>query len=264
MRRISGIVFGAGTQALFLVTVVRLFQFLHADDLQAPAGDWRVDLGLAVAFAAPHSLLLAPSVRRLLTRWIPSPFYGCFFCVATCLSLWAVFLGWRSAEPVVWRLDGVSRAVVEAGFVSSWIGLFYSLYLSGLGYQTGLTPWWHWLRRRPEPRREFRVVGLYRWLRHPIYLSFLGLIWFQPVMTSDRLLLAVVWTIYIFLGSVWKDERLAFYLGDVYRAYQQRTPGYPGMPFGPLARRSPAPCNKAASMVRPGPNASATQGPSAA
>ena len=123
------------------------------------------------------------------------------------------------------------------GVLLSWAGLFYSLYLSGLGYQTGFTPWWHWLRGRDLPNRDFRPRSLYLLLRHPVYLSFMGLIWFNPVMTVDRLLLAVVWSGYIIAGSYLKDERLAFFLGTAYRDYQEQVPGYPFMPLGPLARR---------------------------
>lgn len=127
--------------------------------------------------------------------------------------------------------------IMQAGFYGAWVGLFYSLYLSGLGYQTGLTPWWYWLRRQPQPRRQFEIRSLYRWLRHPIYLSFLGLIWFTPRMTWDHVLLTTIWTTYIFIGSYLKDERLAYYLGDSYRRYQEQVVGYPLMFFGPLGRR---------------------------
>ncbi|MCA9028506.1 MAG: hypothetical protein KDA86_25070 [Planctomycetaceae bacterium] len=84
------------------------------------------------------------------------------------------------------------------------------------------------------PPRPFLEHGAYRWFRHPIYLSFLGLIWFTPRMTLDHALLTGWWTVYIFVGSYLKDERLAFYLGESYREYQRRVPGYPGMTFGPL------------------------------
>jgi methanethiol S-methyltransferase len=73
-------------------------------------------------------------------------------------------------------------------------------------------------------------------MRHPVYLSFLGLIWFAPTVTLDRALLIAVWTVYIFLGSYLKDRRLQYYLGPTYREYQARVPGYPGMIVGPLAR----------------------------
>ena len=43
-------------------------------------------------------------------------------------------------------------------------------------------------------------------------------------------------TAYVAVGSWLKDRRLLFYLGDVYRSYQARVPGYPLVGFGPLGR----------------------------
>jgi len=77
------------------------------------------------------------------------------------------------------------------------------------------------------PRREFRPRGAYHLLRHPVYLSFLGLIWFTPVLTLDHAILTGIWTTYIFVGSYLKDRRLVNYLGDDYRRYQAAVPGYP-------------------------------------
>jgi len=130
---------------------------------------------------------------------------------------------------------------VRAAFVASWVALFYSLSLSGFGYQTGWTQWLHWLRCQRLPRRGLVDRGAFRLLRHPAYLSFLGLIWFTPHMTFDHALLTGIWTGYIFVGSVLKDQRLECFLGDEYRKYASRVPGYPGMPFGPLARWPQAP-----------------------
>jgi len=64
----------------------------------------------------------------------------------------------------------------------------------------------------------------------------LGLVWFTPRMSADHAVLTGVWTVYVFVGSYLKDRRLAFYLGDTYREYASRVPGYPGMLFGPLGK----------------------------
>ena len=63
-------------------------------------------------------------------------------------------------------------------------------------------------------------------IRHPGYMSFLGLIWLTPDMTIDRALLVAIWTVYIFLGSQLKDRRMRFYLGATYRQYQTQVPAY--------------------------------------
>lgn len=237
MQRVCGIAFGVATHGLFAFTVWHLFRFLYADTAGSPAGSLWNDVWLSGQFAVVHSLLLHPSIRQRLTHWIPRPFYGCFFCVVTCATLLGMFAGWRAAGPIFWRLHGWANVGMQAAFFTSWVGLLYSLHLSGLGYQTGFTPWWCWARRRPLPERTFDPRSLYRLLRHPVYLSFLGLIWFNPVMTFDRLVLALIWSAYIFIGSYLKDERLAYFMGETYRTYQEQVPGYPLIPFGPLGHR---------------------------
>jgi protein-S-isoprenylcysteine O-methyltransferase Ste14 len=237
MRRLLGIVFGIGTQSLFAFTVWHLVWFLKGGIPAASArGNLVFDAGLAAQFAVPHSMLLLPAVRERLTRVIPSAFYGCFYCVVTCGCLLLMFGLWQPSAHVVWQFNGAARRAVQVAFVGSWVGLFYSLHLTGLGYQTGLTPWWHWLRGRPLPPRRFQPRGAYLWLRHPVYLSFLGLVWFTPDVTLDRAVLIGTWSFYIAIGSCLKDRRLAYYLGNRYREYQARVSGYPGIWFGPLGR----------------------------
>jgi hypothetical protein len=235
--------FGITAQALFAVTVCRLFLFLHGTSrgllASSAAGflPWYVlDLILAVQFAVLHSLLLVPGVRRRWKAAIPPPQYGCFFCVVACSSLLLAVELWQPSETVLWELTGPAGVGVSVAFLLTWAALVYSLSLTGLGWQTGWTPWWAWLRYRTLERKWSEPRGAYRVLRHPVYLSFLGLLWLVPRLNLDRLLLAGLWTVYLFVGSCLKDRRLLYYIGDAYRRYQARVPGYPFIPFGPLGR----------------------------
>ncbi|MCA9264494.1 MAG: hypothetical protein KDA60_11620 [Planctomycetales bacterium] len=237
-RLIRGFGFALGviTQVVFLATVVFLFRFLYNASTRSARPWLLIDCALAIQFAVVHSVILHPTVQRRLKRWIKAEWYGLFFCLMTCGGLAITFCFWRGSEGAVWVAHGSVKTLIYVGFYGSWVMLFYSLWLSGLGFQTGLTPWWHWLRHQPVPRRPFPTTGLNGLLRHPIYLSFLGLIWFTPSMTWDHVALTGIWTAYIFIGSYLKDERLAFFLGQRYREYQARVPGYPGMFWGPLGR----------------------------
>lgn len=237
MNRSLGIAFGVANQFLFAYTVVRLFLFLDGGHTDAIPGSLWIDAILALQFAAPHSLLLWPPARQRLRPWIASEFYGCVFCTATCLSLLLLFRNWRSDSRIVWEVWGTGRMALRCGFVLSWGALFYSLWISGIGRQTGWTTWYAWLRNADLPRPEFSPRSWYHWLRHPIYLSFLGLLWFTPEMTLDRAVLTALWTVYIFIGSRLKDRRLETYIGDAYRDYQARVPGFFFITIGPLGRR---------------------------
>jgi protein-S-isoprenylcysteine O-methyltransferase Ste14 len=241
IRRTLGIVFGIATQALFLVTVWQLFWFLKDGGPRDIHGEFWVDALLAIQFAAPHSLLLLPSVRKFLGKWITREFYPLCYCCVTCANLLITINFWRFSNDVVWELNGLPSTLVQVAFYLSWVALMYSLNLSGFGSQTGLPQWWHWVRRRSLAKPEFKPRGAYLWLRHPVYLCFAGLIWFTPMMTLDHVILTGVWTVYLLLGSCLKDRRMSCYLGDLYREYQQRVPGFPGMPCGPLARHQALP-----------------------
>lgn len=239
MSRLLGICAGVGAHLFLAATVWLLFPFLMdgRPTAESAAGPlwWCADTALALQFGLSHSLLLLPCIRSRLERFIPRPLYGCAFTAMTCLSLTLLILAWLPSGVVVYRLGGWADTAMRGAYVLSWGALIYTLGLTGYGWQTGWTPFWAWLRGQTAPPRHFTVRGAYRFLRHPVYLAFFAQVWLTPVMTQDRLLLCSIFSVYILIGSYLKDRRLLFYLGDVYRAYQARVPGYPLM-IGPLGR----------------------------
>jgi len=74
------------------------------------------------------------------------------------------------------------------------------------------------------PARPFVLQSVYQFLRHPVSLSFLGLVWLVPVVTLDRAGLIGIWAVFISVGGVRKDRRLLFYIGDEYRRYEVDVP----------------------------------------
>jgi protein-S-isoprenylcysteine O-methyltransferase Ste14 len=257
MRRWFWIAFGGFAQLLFFaVTVPQLFLLLYrgSGDLlglgpaswgrvepAAPVWGFLLNSVLLVQFGVWHSLFLLPATRRRLERWVPSALYGSLYTVVVTASLLPVCWLWQPLPGVIYAAEGWAAWALLGAFLASWGLMFYSMSRTGLGWQTGLTPWWAYVRGVEPPPRRFATTGLYGWLRHPIYLSFLCLIWVTPRMTADHLLLACVWTAYVYVGSVLKDRRLLYFLGERYRAYMERVPGYPLLPWGPLARLAPSP-----------------------
>jgi protein-S-isoprenylcysteine O-methyltransferase Ste14 len=231
--------FGITTQVAFAVTVPFLIWFMlwgaSESVVSATWSDVFVDVGLILAFAIPHSIFLAPPLRRVFNRVMPRELFGCWFCLVSCVTLAALFIGWRSLPGELWHVSGAAGegvVMVMAGL--AWLALLYSMWLGGLGYQTGATGLIAWLRRQPEPRRTMCRRGAYQYLRHPIYLSFLLIAWITPVMTTAHLLLSIGLTVYIAVGSWLKDRRLTMFIGDEYRVYMAEVPGFPLVPVGPL------------------------------
>lgn len=70
----------------------------------------------------------------------------------------------------------------------------------------------------------FVVRGLYRWVRHPLYLFMILMIWSCPDLTSDRLLFNGLWTVWIVIGSILEERDLVSEFGNAYREYQRKVP----------------------------------------
>jgi protein-S-isoprenylcysteine O-methyltransferase Ste14 len=243
IARLGWIAFGWTAQLAFAVLCLSLMWFLQFDTWLRPAAPGEggvagiiVDLSLVLLFAVPHSVLLLPRVRRWMASRIPGQLNSCVFCMVSCLSLWAMMLAWQPIAGTCWHLGGGALASVMLLAGLSWLLLGYSMHLSGFGWQTGLTPFLAWMRGVPDPPRRFERRSLHRWLRHPIYVSFLLVCWLVPVMTWDRLVLAVGFTGYIYAGSWAKDRRLLGFIGAEYRRYMAEVPGFPLIGFGPLGK----------------------------
>lgn len=78
----------------------------------------------------------------------------------------------------------------------------------------------------PAAEEEARLVvgGLYRWVRHPLYTAGLLFIWLVPVMTVNLLALNAGLTIYIVIGALIEERKLAREFGEAYERYKARTP----------------------------------------
>jgi methanethiol S-methyltransferase len=241
MSRALWLAVGWSSQLAFALLCLSLMWFLQLDTLLGHAvggGSSAVaaDLLLVILFAVPHSVLLAPPVRRQLGRIMPAQLSGALFCWVSCLSLWLLMLFWQPIGHELWHADGVALAMVLGAAALGWLLLGYSMLLSGFGWQTGLTSFLAWRRGMADPPRRFERRSLYRHIRHPIYVSFLLVSWLVPVMTVDRLVLAIGFTLYIYAGSWAKDRRLLRYVGESYRAYMAEVPGFPLIGIGPLRR----------------------------
>lgn len=71
---------------------------------------------------------------------------------------------------------------------------------------------------------ELIVSGLYRYVRHPLYMAGLTLIWLMPVMTVNWLALNLALSLYIVIGAVFEERKLVHEFGEPYRRYQAVTP----------------------------------------
>ncbi len=69
---------------------------------------------------------------------------------------------------------------------------------------------------------EFKVVGPFGLVRHPIYLGWMLMVFGAPFMTMSRLVMAVVSSTYLIVAIPWEERSLIDAFGDRYREYQRK------------------------------------------
>jgi methanethiol S-methyltransferase len=179
---------------------------------------------LSLLFFVQHSGMLRKHFRSPLSRIISPPFHGALFAIASGLMLIVLVVLWQSSTVSLYVLQGFPRRLVRATFFLAMMGLAWG----GLSLRSfdpfGRTPIMAQLRGeqlRPQP---FVVRGPYRWVRHPLYFFTLLLIWSCPDINADRLLFNLLWSVWIYAGTVLEEADLLSDFGEAYRVYQHKVP----------------------------------------
>ena len=73
------------------------------------------------------------------------------------------------------------------------------------------------------PSEEIKKNGLLAVTRHPMYLALIIYLWSQTFRVAD-IVVNIVLTIYVIIGTVLEEKKLVLEFGDAYRKYQQEVP----------------------------------------
>jgi protein-S-isoprenylcysteine O-methyltransferase Ste14 len=184
-----------------------------------------VNLGLLGLFAVQHSVMARSGFKRVWTRVIPEPIERSTYVVASSAALMLLFWQWRPMGGLVWKVDApVGGLLLYAVYGAGWLTVFTSTFLINHFDLLGLRQVWLYLRGKPRTTIGFRTPGLYRWVRHPLYVGWLLAFWATPTMTVAHLVFALATTGYIVTAIQLEERDLIRAFGEEYRRYRKRVP----------------------------------------
>lgn len=176
-----------------------------------------------VGFGLLHSILAAPGVKTFFHRVLGrhSRYYTLSYSGIASISLVAV-LAWQYSfqSPVIGPFPILKYVVgLLAGIPGLWLmGICirkYFYYLSGVSALYG-----------EEQRPVLEISGVHRYIRHPLYLGTLLVVWslffFFPLL--NNLLAVMIITLYTVIGSRLEERKLLQTFGVAYKDYQRQTP----------------------------------------
>lgn len=180
---------------------------------------------LCLAFFAQHSGMIRRSFRRMTEKFTGEIYYGPIFTIASGVVLLILVLFWQESPHILIWPKGIIRWLLRAVFFLSFGGIFWGFWALDWYDPFGNTPILRRLRGKASPQpMPFFVRGPYRWVRHPLYLFVLLLIWSCPNLTVDRLLFNIMFTVWMIVASLLEERDLIADFGDAYRDYQRKVP----------------------------------------
>ncbi|MHC4102985.1 MAG: methyltransferase family protein [Planctomycetota bacterium] len=183
-----------------------------------------LDAGLCLGFFVQHSGMIRRSFRQRLSPFLPEPYHGALFATASALALIVLTVLWQTSGHPLASPQGLARWLLRAVYILAFAGLVWGIGALGAFDPFGIRAVRHHLRgtqTRPEP---IAARGPYQWVRHPLYLFVLLMIWSYPDLTPDRLLFNVLFTAWMIAGTILEERDLVAEYGETYSAYQRSVP----------------------------------------
>ncbi len=188
------------------------------------AGRLLLDALLCLLFFTQHSIMVRRGFRLWLTRTVRADFHGALYAAASGTFLLLLSVLWQPVGSVLWTPPGFIRWTMIGVFLAAGAGAWWGARSLGDFDALGVKPALRAFDSEKQTNTPFIVRGPYRWVRHPLYLFSLIIIWSCPIFTLDRLLHNGLWTIWIVIGATMEERDLVGCFGEAYRSYQKTVP----------------------------------------
>ena len=231
-KSFAQVAFGLAAYGIFLATFVYAIGFTGQvvvpkgidDGAFSGTGEAiAIDLALLTVFALQHSIMARPGFKRWSTRIVPEAIERSTFVLLASAALALLFWQWRPLPTVIWSVENpVGAAVLETLFWCGWGLVLLSTFLISHSELFGVKQAWADWAGRALPEPVFKTPGLYRYMRHPIYVGFLLAFWATPTMSFGHLLFALVTTVYILVGIQLEECDLIRLFGRAYHVCRQQ------------------------------------------
>lgn len=187
-----------------------------------PASALALDFLLALVFPLQHSVWTQPPVKRWIQSVAGERMERPLYSLASGVALVATCHFWRTTGDPLWTAPEWTVWLMRGGIVAALVVQMICSTLLGPKFLLGLTHLKALAEDRPLPTQRFRLVGPYRFVRHPIAASQVFMVWMTGTLFADRLLLASLWTLWIVCVTLLEDGRLGREFGDTYTEYRRR------------------------------------------
>lgn len=183
---------------------------------------------LWIAYCLLHSFLVSTSFTNLLTRSLKNyyAFYRIFF-VSFSLALLIPLIKYTDQfDSNIIITYSLPWNIVRYALLLSALAMFFWAFffdydsLSFFGIRQILN---FGEERKINPSEDLKRNGLLGVVRHPMYFALIIALWCDT-FTATGIMVNIILTVYVIMGTILEEKKLALEFGDAYIKYQQEVP----------------------------------------
>lgn len=183
-----------------------------------------IDAFLSIIYFLQHSIVVRRGFKQWLGKFMPDRYHNAFYGLTSIITLILVLVFWQKSSILVARADGIIFLLICALFCLCLAALLWGVLSLGSFDALGVKPLMRYISNKQDKPQQIVAKGPYRWVRHPLYLFLIILIWAYPVLTLDRLIFNIMWSIWMVIGTYLEDRDLHCEFGSQYREYSSQVP----------------------------------------
>ena len=176
-----------------------------------------------IVWAVLHSALASLTAKEFARRFLGSghKYYRLAYVVLSLASFAALWFFVPKDTTVIYQIQGLARYLLLAVRIAG-LAAFTA---AATQFDAGEFLGW----RSAPPARGLNTGGLFAYVRHPLYLASLVVIWAVGTMTVWWLEFGILASTYLFLGAVLEERKMVVEFGDAYIEYRKRVPMWLGL-----------------------------------
>ena len=183
-----------------------------------PSTALQTNLALFSLFAAHHSLLARVRFKAWIARLVPPDLERSTYVWVASLLFVLTCAAWRRTGVETYSVGGIAAGILFVVQASGVLLIVQSvrrldhLAIAGIRQVQPITG---------QSQAPLQIRGVYRIVRHPLYLGWMLFVFGAPHMTFDRLSFAAISSAYLLVAIPWEERSLLREFGAQYETYRR-------------------------------------------
>jgi protein-S-isoprenylcysteine O-methyltransferase Ste14 len=176
------------------------------------------------AYGVLHSYLASKAAKDLARRVIgesaTARVYRLFFNLVGVVTLYPILvITLTFPDQVLYTAPGFLKEIFSIVQIIGLLLVVISIEKTGLGDFLGTGQLF-----RGAEAPKLVTDGPYAWVRHPLYLGTMLVLWFNPSMTNNWAAFSLGASLYFIVGAIYEERSMEAFFGKEYHRYKAKTP----------------------------------------